>query len=106
MGYEEAEFELDDEKGIKGNFKYRITFGKSVSKFLLNEFIYKTDFELNYDLIKTDNQKIDFLKTIFIITSTGNIKLNSEENGYLIEFVVNDNDLASLILDLLSNFDI
>lgn len=106
LGYEEAEFELDDEKGIKGNFKYRITFGKSVSKFLLNEFIYKTDFELNYDLIKTDNQKIDFLKTIFIITSTGNIKLNSEENGYLTEFVVNDNDLASLILDLLSNFDI
>lgn len=102
----EAEFEIDDEKNIKGNYKYKIIINKKASAFLLNEFVYKTDFNFNDELIKNEEQKLEFLKAIFLISSTGNITLNSEDSGYLIEFVFNDEELSNELSYLLSEFDI
>lgn len=101
-----AEFEIDDELTIKNNTKYKIFLNKKTSQVLLNEFIYKTDLNLNENLLKTDEQKITFLKGLFLIAGTGNLSLNSENSGYLIEFVFNDNDFSLFVLELLSNYEI
>lgn len=106
MGYSEAELEIDDEKNFKSNFKYRIIIEKQISEKLLNEFIYKYDLKFNESLVNSKEQKLEFIKAIFITTATGNITLNSEDSGYLIEFVFNDNMLSNVITNLLSEFDI
>lgn len=106
LNLEEAEYELADELTIKNNLKFKIMLSKSASKFLLDEFIYKTEFNFNDSLVETDEQKLLFLKAIFLTVGTGNIALNSENNGYLIELVFNDNEFSLYVLDLLAYFDI
>lgn len=106
LNFLEAEFEIDDEKSFKGGFKYKIIINKKTSEYLLNEFVYKTDFNFNDELIKTEIQKLEFLKAIILNTITGNIALNSENSGYLLELVLNDEELSNEITFLLSEFDI
>lgn len=106
LNLDPAELEIDDELTIKNNIKYKIFLNKSASKVLLDEFIYKTDLNFNENIIKDDENKKTFLKGLFLIIGTGNITINSENNGYLVEFVFNDNDFSLLVLELLSNFDI
>lgn len=106
LNFQEAEFEIDDEKSFKVNYKYKIIINKKNSEYLLNEFVYKTDFTFNNNLIKEEKQKLEFLKGIFLTTITGNISLNKETNGYLLEFVLNDDLLSSELSYLLSEFDI
>jgi len=101
-----AELEIEDELTIKNNLKYKIFLEKVSSKFLLNEFIYKTDLQFNEEILSLKECKIMFLKGLFLILGTGNITLNSENNGYLIEFVFSDNDLSLFVLELLCEFDI
>jgi len=106
MGYLEAELEIDDEKNFKSNFKYKIIIDKKISENLLEEFIYKYDLKFNETLVNSREQKLEFIKSIFITSATGNITLNSEDSGYLIEFVFNDSMLCNVMTNLLSEFDI
>lgn len=100
----ESEMEIEDE-----NFKtskYKIILDKNTSKKLLNDFVFKTDFKFNEDLVKTENQKVAFLKACFLSCGTGNIVLNQESNGYLVEFCLLDESVIQEIANLLSEFDI
>jgi len=106
MGKSEAELEIDDERNFKSNFKYKIIISKNVSSELLEEFVYKFDLKFNENLVETKEQKLEFLKALFLTSATGNITLNSEDSGYLIEFVFNDTMLSEVTTNLLSEFDI
>lgn len=97
-----AEFEIEDTK----NLKYKISVPKKTSEFLINKFVYEKNLDFNDKLISTENQKKDFLKAIFLISGTGNIVLNSETSGYLLEFVVSNEMLAIEISNILCEFDI
>ena len=97
-----CEFEIEDSK----NLKYKITVSQQASKILINKFLYEKNLDFNFELLKTENQKKDFLKAVFLTSGTGNIMLNSETNGYLLEFVVSNEMLALEISNLLSEFDI
>lgn len=102
LGFEPAEFEIEDSK----NLKFKVTISFLSSKFLLNKFVYEKNLDFCESLIKTENQKKDFLKAIFLTTGTGNLALNSESSGYLLEFVVSSEMLAIEISNILSEFDI
>ncbi|MBE5745904.1 MAG: DNA-binding protein WhiA [Clostridiales bacterium] len=106
LNFLEAEFEIDDDKIFNNAVKYKIIINKKTSECLLNEFVYKTDFKFNDELTKTEVQKVEFLKGIFLTTITGNISLNKETSGYLMEFVLNDELLSSELSCILSEFDI
>lgn len=106
LGFEEAELELEDEKNFKSSFKYKIIVNKQTSEKLLEEFVYKFDLKFNESLTQTKEQKLEFLKAVFITCATGNITLNSEDSGYLIEFVLNEEMLSNAISVLLAEFDI
>ncbi len=102
LGYDGAEFELEDSK----NLKYKINISKNASSELLNKFVYETNLEFNNNLVKTDGQKKNFLKAIFLTSGTGNILINAEANGYLLELVLNSESLALEVNDVLAGFDI
>lgn len=106
MNYLEAELDIEEEKNFKNSFKYKIIVDKSVSEKLLEEFIYKFDLKFNDSLVHSKEQKLEFIKAVFISCATGDITLNSEDCGYLIEFVFNDSMLSDVVTNLLSEFDI
>ena len=106
LGFQEAELEITDERNFKTSFKYKIIINNVTSKTLLHEFLYKTEFNFNDNLVKTASQKTEFIKALFICCGTGNISLNGEQTGYLIEFVLNDKSLALELSNLLSEFEI
>lgn len=105
LGLMEGEIEIEDEN-FKNSNKYKIVIDKNSSKFLLQNFIYETDFAFNKKLVKTENQKIAFLKATFLSCGTGNILLEKETSGYLIEFCLLDESIISEIAIILSEFDI
>ncbi len=102
LGYDGAEFEIAENK----TEKCKVMVSKQTSEKLLNEFVYQTNFGFNQNLVKTENQKKDFLKAIFLTCATGNIAFNGDYSGYLLELVVSSENLALEISNLLCEFDI
>lgn len=102
LGYDGAEFEIEENK----TEKCKVTLSETTSKTLLDKFVYETNFSFNQSLIKTELMKKDFLKGIFLSCGTGNIALNSDSSGYLLEIVVSNENLALEISNILCEFDI
>ncbi len=105
LNFYEAELEIEDEVNFKQDLKYNISLSKKASSFLLKEFVFNSD-DFNKDFLNDYENRIMFLKTLFVCSGTGNLTINSENNGYLIEYVFNDNDFSLFVLEMLSEFDI
>lgn len=97
---EEAELEIDD--ADFSNEKYKFSISKSASEKLLDEFVYKKDFNFNDDLVKNSSQKKDFLKAVFLACGTGNISLNNDDSGYLLELIIKNENLSRDVATILS----
>ena len=100
LKHDEAELELDESDFLAEKYKFSLSI--EASKQLLDEFVYKKDCKFNDDLVKNPSQKKDFLKAVFLACGTGNISLNNDESGYLLELVIKNESLAREIAALVS----
>ncbi|MGN1208589.1 MAG: DNA-binding protein WhiA [Christensenellales bacterium] len=102
LGFDGAELEIEDGK----TQKFRVKVSKSASESLLKKFVYEKNFEFNDELINNEGEKKNFLKAVFLIAGTGNIVLNGDANGYLLEFVLSAENVAEAVSGILCEFDI